>query len=227
MAGTARTLSLDEFIAEMEWKAGVTGNVSYRKPLAVCRTLIKADVKENFAAGRSPDGTPWPPLAHPRPSSKGSDQPLRDKGLLAASINSANAQGHIEELTDNYFLMGTNLEYARLHQEGGTITPKSAKALSIPLTKEASRAGGARNFPRDLFIWKNDDSAHAFLAEAVQKGKGKKGFTQLLFHYILVDSVRIPARPFLGFGQRLVGKITEVFMDYWGRLLGGGKGGPT
>lgn len=223
MAGTARTLSLEEFLAEMERTTGVVANVSYRKPLRSCKQEIVADTKENFAAGRGPDGQAWPALAHSRPGSKSADKPLRDKGLLMASVLSANAQGHVEELTDDYFLMGTNLDYARIHQEGGTITPKNAKALSIPLTREAERAGGARNFPRDLFVWKGE-SGRAFLAEAEQKGRGKKSFTQLLFHYILLDSVRIPARPFLGFGQRLVAKLTEIFVDYWGRLLGGGRG---
>ena len=225
MAGTVQVLTLAEFIADMERKAALAASASYRQPLQSCRQVIVSDVKENFAAGHGPDGTPWKPLAHPRASSRGADQPLKDTGLLAASVMSANSPHHVEELTDDYFLMGTNLDRARLHQEGGTITPKNAKALSIPLTKEAARAGGARNFPRDLFVWQGD-GGQAFLAEAQQKGRGKKGFTQILFQYILLDSVTIPARPFLGFGQRLVGKLVEVFKDYWGRLLGGGgKGG--
>lgn len=221
MAGVARTLDLTDFISEMEWTANRANTVSHQKPLKQARVLIVASAKENFAGAHSPDGTAWKPLAHARNNSKGGDKPLRDKGLLMASVTStAGARGNVSELTDTYLVQGTNLEYAAIHQHGGTITPKSAKMLAIPLTREADRAGYARDFPRPLFILTSKGGS-LFLAEA-DKRKAKKGSSRPpILHYVLKDRVVIPARPFLGFGQKLVAGILEIFRDFWADVIHG------
>lgn len=214
MAGATQTLTLDQFAGQMEQAAGQLGHVSFQKPLRSCKTLIIADVKENFAGAHTPEGQPWPPLAHPRLNSKGSDKPLRDRGLLMASVT-ANGQGHIEILSDASLEVGTNLEYARLHQEGGVIVPKNAKALAIPLTRDAARAGSPRDFPRPLFILPSGKA----LAETKRKGRGGR-IRELVVQYALVQRVVIPARKFLGFSQKAITNIRQIFADYLGGLIG-------
>ena len=80
--------------------------------------------------------------------------------------------------------IGTDLESAPIHEFGGTITPKNAKFLAIPVTEEARQYVSPRNFPREL---------HFVL--------GKTGGVLLddndTAHYLLKKSVTIPARPYM------------------------------
>lgn len=166
-----------------------------------------ADTKTRFATATSPQGVPWVPLAHPRIISHGADKPLRDTGLLMASIQA--------RVTRNELILSSNLEYAGVHQWGATIKPKRGKMLAIPLTKEAKRHGSPRHprpFPRPLFVLAS--AGHSpVLAERIQKGKGKKRQAVLVIHYVLVPSVTIPARPFLGFSKDLKEEIAAICLD--------------
>lgn len=98
----------------------------WRPALKRCELAVIADTKENFAGGHDPDGNTWPPLKRPRSSnrSKGSrGLPLRDKGLLAASLSARGAGNH-EVLTESRLEWGTNLHYASFHQEGTKNIPQ-------------------------------------------------------------------------------------------------------
>ena len=64
----------------------------------------------------SPAGAAW------KPNWKGSSI-LYDSGALARSIDYAASADSVE--------VGTGIIYGRIHQEGGTIVPKSAKALAF------------------------------------------------------------------------------------------------
>ena len=213
MAGAVAFVDLGAF-ADWAKSAGKDlASTDFTVPLKACRLILIGATNANFAGGHDPDGNAWPGLAHARPSSRGSDKPLRDTGLLKASITSA-GQGHVEELTPQALVFGTNLEYAAVHQYGdNNVVPKKAKMLSIPLSKDAARAGGARQFPRPLFVL-TAKSGKLFLVETKAKGKGKKSKAKLLFHYILVKSVAIPARPYLGIGEKLADRIADVFHDH-------------
>lgn len=80
--------------------------------------------------------------------------------------------------------------YARIQDQGGTIVPRNAKALTVPVSqqaKSASRRGiGAREFPSPLaLIWpKGRDRGYL-----VEKGVG--------VHYVLRKSVTLPGRTYL------------------------------
>lgn len=80
--------------------------------------------------------------------------------------------------------IGTDLESAPIHEFGGTITPKTAKFLAIPVTEEAQQYVSPLNFPREL---------HFVL--------GKTGGVLMdendTAHFVLKKSVTIPARPYL------------------------------
>lgn len=204
-------MTLDEFAAAAEASGKTVSGGDFTRPLKVCKQLIVADVKSNFADSHDPDGTPWLPLAHSRPNSKGEDKPLKDKNILGSSVTS-NRPGHVETMTRDTLIIGTNLDYAGTHQDGGIILPRSAKALAIPLTKEAARVDSPREFSQPLFVLKSGD--HAFLAQRKMKGRGKKKNESLILHYILLKSVKIPQRQFLGVGAKLMTRLEDAVCDH-------------
>lgn len=76
--------------------------------------------------------------------------------------------------------VGTDLEYAAIHEFGGVITPKTARYLAIPVN-------GASGSPRDR------DDLHA-----VRSGAGNLVLVnENGVQFVLKDSVMIPARPYL------------------------------
>lgn len=75
--------------------------------------------------------------------------------------------------------------YARIHEKGGTIKPKKAKMLTIPLP---GIKGVAANYP-DAFII-TSKKGNVLLVEK----KGKKGLRPL---FVLKKEVKIPARHWL------------------------------
>lgn len=82
-------------------------------------------------------------------------------------------------------LVGTDVEYAAIQEFGGTIVPKNAKYLAIPLTGAAEAAVSPRNFPGDL-------------KPRIKPGGGgvlvdSAGTAQ----YALTGRVKIPPHPYL------------------------------
>lgn len=217
---TSAELTLGSLGAFLEGKARQVERVETRKLLQSAALLVRSDAAQNFAEGKSPDGSAWAPLAHPRAHGRGGTLPLRDTGLLAASVTSPAGKGHVEEITDTTLTVGSNLDRAALHQHGGTITPTRARALAIPLTPEAWRAGSPRNWPEGaLFVWRSQ-AGKGFLAESQVKLRGKKKQSRLILHYALAASVTVPARPFLGFGPRLVGRLESLAADWLRKAVG-------
>ncbi len=74
--------------------------------------VLKTRVQLSFHSGTDPYGRPWAPLK------SRSGQPLRDKGHLMGSFD-YRVEGNSVEI-------GTNMAYARVHQFGATIRPKSS-----------------------------------------------------------------------------------------------------
>ena len=78
----------------------------------------------------------------------------------------------------------TDVGYALIHELGGTIVPKRAKFLTVPVTDSARRAGSPRNM------------------SGLRYAKSKGGQPVLVdkagrLQYLLRKSVTIPARPYL------------------------------
>lgn len=150
------------------------------------------DVKQNFQQGMDPLGVKWQPLKHPRP--QGGNKVLLSSGVLMNSIK--------VKATGSQIIQSTNIPYAGIHLFGGVIKPKRAKLLAIPLTKEASRYR-PRKFPRSNNLFAiYGGSGEGVLLER----RGGKEIAQ----YALVKEVRIPARPFLGFGPRLMRTLEAI-----------------
>lgn len=182
----------------------------------------KADFKRHFEESRGPDGSPWPPIKGFRVRrGSGGFQPLRDRGLLMASA-AAEGEGHIEEISQYSMEVGTNLFYAMVHQKGVPSDvwdgrPKRAKALAIPMTTEAYRAGWPSKWTgtKLRLVWPKG-KAHGWLVE--DKG-GRKA--KSILHYMLLPRVVIPKREFVGWSPELL-KITDgIFLAHMAKLAAG------
>ena len=165
--------------------------IDFKPALQDCKLLLVRRTREHFVKGQSPDGVPWAPVKMRVRGSAGAAKPLRDRGLLMASVTSR-AAGNVERITNSTLEYGTNLEYAAIHQFGGTIRARNAKYLAIPVSREAYRAGSPRNFAGQLRFVPSRSGRGGRFVERNPQGK------PLVTHYVLVQSVQIPARPFLG-----------------------------
>lgn len=80
------------------------------------------ETSDRFETETAPDGTPWQQSLRARDEG---GQTLTDTGILAGSITyNSNAQ-RLE--------VGTATQYAAIHQFGGDIVPKNAKALMFQI----------------------------------------------------------------------------------------------
>jgi phage gpG-like protein len=164
-----------------------------QQPLAM---LFQADVRQQFYGSHDERGVPWSPLGRPRP--QGGSKPLLNTGILANSYTAGIANGGVE--------VSSTHPGAALHQNGGIVRPKTAKALALPQTPEAARYPSPRRFPRKLFTRQG--------GRGLYESVGKK----LTMHYLFAAFVKIMARP-VGFSQRAIDEAGEMLAEYWsGRL---------
>lgn len=189
------------------------------------KLYLVSTAKRGFGAGADPAGRPWRPLKVGRARAKGagSELPLMDEGLLRASLT-ANGKGQVDRRTPHSIEFGTNRAFAWVHQEGATIRAKPGKALAIPATPKAKRAGSPRNFPGKLqLVWPKGKKA-GYLIEDKRAGhedaSGWKGRRKLkkrtagtIIHYWLVRQVRVPQRQFLGWTDKMADAVAELLMD--------------
>lgn len=95
------------------------------------------------------------------------------------------------EYGDEYIVkLANDSKYAAIHQYGGTITPKSAGALTVPVHSSA-KGHYAREFPDLKFIPRQGKPP--LLVRITDKGtKNSKARFDIM--YVLMKSVRIPKR---------------------------------
>ncbi|MBI9113209.1 phage virion morphogenesis protein [Maridesulfovibrio ferrireducens] len=117
---------------------------------------------------------------------------LTDSGNLLSSITYA--------IRGSSIVVGTNVTYARIHQEGGTITPKRAKYLAIPLTP-AAKVKRPLEW-EDTFIRKG----------IIFRNLGNDKIEAL---YKLQKSVKIPARPYLFISPEDESQISNIISKYY------------
>jgi len=90
--------------------------------------------------------------------------------------------------SDGYEVLFTTAKYGPIHEHGGTIRPKRAKYLTIPLKANKTPAGAARySAPEIPDLFPLVVKGKLFLV----RNEGKKG---LVFYFLLKKKVRIPAR---------------------------------
>ncbi|EHJ46339.1 phage virion morphogenesis protein [Solidesulfovibrio carbinoliphilus subsp. oakridgensis] len=102
--------------------AGLLARVNDLTPaMARIGMLLVSSIQENFELGHSPDGQRWKPS---RRAMLQGGQTLVDTGALMSGIVSEATANRVEVGPS-----GPSLKYAAIHQFGGEIRPKSAKAL--------------------------------------------------------------------------------------------------
>jgi phage gpG-like protein len=187
-------------------------SVEHRK---AAPAIIRADIRTNFQTSSDPDGKPWPPLKRAR--ANGSSTPLVKSRELLRSATTPGHPNHVERDEGGTLVIGTKAVQANLQNHGGVVRPRRARFLTIPVSREADRTkGGARNFARKLFpVVKGGKPV------ALAEGKRRRG---LVVHYLLRKFVVIPARRFVGYGKRLVGKLSD---DFHRRVIRSQTGRPT
>ena len=94
----------------------------------------------------------------------------------------------------------SDLPYAFIHETGGVIRPKRAKALAVPLTPEARKAGSPRNMPNLSFMPRGKRAPILY-----------EGFKT---HFVLPKKVTIPRT---GYITEAAEKAAPVMMDIIGR----------
>jgi phage gpG-like protein len=154
---------------------------------------LAENARRRILRGTQPGGAPMAPLSPLTVQVKRGSQVLRDTGALLKSIT-ARVEG------PRSVTVGTNLVYARVHQEGAVIRPRR-RYLLVPLhwtARQVARGAGPGRFGGSvrnvgLFFYRSKRTGSAFLARAVGTGKGRR----LELWYALRQAVRIPARPFL------------------------------
>ena len=183
-------------------------------------TMKKAAMYLQSSANRKINSGITPANAPLTQSVKRGGQTLRDNGDLARSV--APHSG------DMWADASTNLKYARIQQEGGTITPKNAKALFIPAgpkTRTLMRSYGAHS-PRSLISAMTADGYGFFSAGKVyfayKKSTGKTGKRGKEFAlFIISRSVKIPARPFLFIDEKDEAYLMKLIQEGITNALGG------
>ncbi len=103
--------------------------------------------------------------------------------------------------------IGTDLEYAAIHEFGGTIVPKKAKFLAIPANSGAEAVGSPLNYPGDL---------HAIITGTSGVMVDASGTVQ----YVLTKSSTITAQPYMrpAFDEQQKNALKSIG-DYFIRLM--------
>lgn len=213
MSGLAVTLTPGEFARRLR-AGGLTpalappGSPPGALPPALAKVLGQiavSDIRTRFQTGTAPDGAKWRPLKHPRPT--GGNQPLLDTGVLRASIHAVPDPAGVTVQTTH--------PAAPLHQFGGVVRPRRAKMLAIPLTKEARRSGGPRRFGKKLAL-RPTRKPRVYLLVAEARGK-------VTAHFVLVRSVTVPARPFMGLSAAGLETAARAIAEFAGAAWAAGR----
>ena len=195
---------------------GISGRIENPRPgLLAVSAFMRRKIATDFRASRDPvTGRKWKKLKsltlRNRPGGGKGGKPLLDtvsSGLLGSLISGR------ADIRGRRLRIGTNKIYSRIHQEGGTIRPKNARNLAIPLNREAAIAGGARrwwaqNIDRNPWIFAPKESSiknRAFIVTSVGE--------RLTFHFLLVKQVIIPRRRYVGTNKRRRDRIAKVFLS--------------
>jgi len=136
---------------------------------------------------------------------KSGGKTLADTGRLMNSIT------YVER--GNKVIVGSNVVYASIHQFGGTIKPKKAKYLTVPLTKEARRHSQALGTRKYLERLKSQG-----WNVLIPKGRKvilakKEGKIKALF--ALKEEVKIPKRTYVYWDEEDEKRIREIVREWF------------
>ncbi|PWR23356.1 phage virion morphogenesis protein [Zavarzinia compransoris] len=145
-----------------------------------------ADTQDNFQAEADPAGIKWAPLSKRTLERRGAAAAILRHRLRLYQSLTYRVEGEAVEV-------GTNVVYAGVHQFGGDIDhPGGERVVHFRFARKGAGKDGAGS---RLRFAKRSTKAVGAYAQKVRIGSYK---------------IRIPARPFLGVGPRLVGRIAEA-----------------
>jgi len=138
--------------------------------------------RQRFAAQTSPDGVPWAPLSpgYLRRKKKNRDKILVLDGRLSRNL--------VNQVQGDELLFGTNIQYAAIHQFGGTINI-AARPQEVFFRTNRDGAVGNRFSPRK----------RSNFAQSVTIGP---------------YTIHIPARPWLGTSSADDNHLGGIALDY-------------
>lgn len=133
----------------------------------------------------------------------------RGKGALARSFLPATFLERKPGLVSAGAL--SDLIYARIQDEGGTITPKTVKLLAVPISNVA-KTKWPRDWPADALQFVKTGRGKMLLIDAKSKN--------LVVHYVLQSKVVIRGRHYLDDAEaRAQPKIEAIFHDLFGESI--------
>ena len=180
MSGARIEITLEDSALRATLDA-VAGRLEESADLYDAIGAVLADgVTRRFMAAKDPDGTPWAESARAKAGERGG-KTLTDSGRLQHSITwSVQADG---------VLVGSNVEYAAIHQFGGEIKRKArSQVLAF-------------------------DGAGRFAARKTTSRR-RTGTVPIAIAQIGAHTITLPARPFLGVDAEDRVGLAEVMQDW-------------
>lgn len=113
---------------------------------------MTTDVQFHFEKEEGETGAPW---KKSRRAIEQSGRSLQDTGALRNSIIARTANS-IREVTKKSATIGTNLKYARIHNEGGVIKPKTKPWLKFQIPGVGWRTVKQVTIPKREYMWLSD-----------------------------------------------------------------------
>lgn len=160
--------------------------------------LAVSHFQENFRRGGYRDGsfTPWPVTKRQKLGGKGVDSEngplLSGRKILMRSINSVTSEAKVTVRTD--------VVYARIHNEGGTISHRVTERMRIFAWRKYFKAAGIRK----------TDSREVKREKVEKAGEDAKIWKGLALTKKTSILQPIPRRQFMGDGEEIRGKIREM-----------------
>lgn len=126
MAGVEMRFTLSDAELERQLAALVERGGNLKRPMENIGQDMVSVSTNAFERSQSPDGIPWPPSI----AADEGRRTLIDKGRRGGLMGSFSYQAD-----EAGVVYGTNILYAAIHQFGGTIVAKKAKALRFRIGK--------------------------------------------------------------------------------------------
>ncbi len=178
----------------------------FRPTLRVAGQYMFKETIRQFQTEGARSGDNWPPLkpATIKRRRKHSSAILQDTGRLRSSVISPAAKNAVYELTKSDLTIGTNLEYAAIHQWGGDIQ-RTVKPGSTILTRSRKTPTGWSFTSRRRMLRLTSGKRPGMGFKYVRWAGGKS--------YM----IHIPQRKFLVVTQENLDKIAWMFHEGIGR----------
>ncbi len=185
-----------------------------KEPMAAAGSLILNRTMDHFTQQMGPawSGGEWAELSEAtkkrRRKGKKSgreDKILQDTGRLKQSVSPIKGLGNIFRLENTSVEVGTNIEYAGIHQYGGIIYCKPRDVTVFLRTTKYGKLKSQKGYPNLAVFAKR---SHKLQTGTIY---GRTGYYKIV----------IPARPFLWLSQEDEKEVAGIFSSWIKKTLGG------